>query len=111
MHIHTKYFLLHSPGVLAGIWPCGVVVLLREIYIAESKAQVYGHLHEFLKDHPDTAQSLSKSSPSDVQIYHLHVYSVVQVYLLVTFMYVQRIYTCHLYVYTCTSCVTFHFCP
>ena len=50
-----------SSGVLARIWPCGVV-LLRELFITESKVQVYGHLHEFLQEHPDTAQKLSELS-------------------------------------------------
>ena len=48
-------------GVLAGMWPCGIITLVRELFIAESKSQVYGHLHQFLQDQPYTAHRLSMS--------------------------------------------------
>ena len=64
-------------GILVGMWPCGVIALLRELFLAESKAQVYGHLHEFLKSAPAAAANLSMySSISSVwyavllQIFH-----------------------------------------
>ncbi len=41
-----------------GMWPCGVITLLRELFLAESKAQVYGHLHQFLQSAPATASNL-----------------------------------------------------
>lgn len=36
--------------ILAGIRPCGIIVLIAELFTAESKSQVYSHLHEFFKD-------------------------------------------------------------
>ena len=35
-------------GLLAGIWPCGIITLIEELYKSESKAQVYGCLHGFI---------------------------------------------------------------
>lgn len=48
-------------GILAGIWPCGVVTLLSELFIAESKSQVYGALHAFLSENEDALTPLRKS--------------------------------------------------
>ena len=48
------------PGILAAIWPCGVVMFVRELFVAESKSQVYGHLHQFLQSNPEVASRLSK---------------------------------------------------
>ena len=42
------------------MWPCGIVTLISELFLAESKAQVYGHLHQFLQSVPTTASNLSK---------------------------------------------------
>lgn len=44
--------LITSPGVLAGMWPCGILIMLKELFIAESKAQVYAVLHELLSSDP-----------------------------------------------------------
>lgn len=52
-------FNLHT-GIFAGMWPCGIVTLISELFLAESKAQVYGHLHQFLQSVPTTASNLSK---------------------------------------------------
>ena len=32
------------------MWPCDVITLIRELFTAESKSQVYGHLHQFLQN-------------------------------------------------------------
>ena len=40
--------MLMCAGILAGIWPCGVITLLDELYLAESKSQVYGSIHSFM---------------------------------------------------------------
>eukprot|EP00058_Branchiostoma_floridae_P001186 XP_002586674.1 hypothetical protein BRAFLDRAFT_105480 [Branchiostoma floridae] len=37
-----------SAGVLAFIKPCNIILGLHELYLAESKSQVYGHLHSLL---------------------------------------------------------------
>ena len=34
-------------GILAGIWPCATITLLAELFTSESKAQVYGPVHDF----------------------------------------------------------------
>lgn len=47
-----------SSGVLAGMWPCGILIMLKELFIAESKAQVYAALHELLSSHPNITTSL-----------------------------------------------------
>jgi len=53
-------------GVLAMMWPCGVISSLSELYNAESKNQVYGQLHDFLRNLPDVASNLSKD------VYHVY---------------------------------------
>jgi hypothetical protein len=47
-------------GILAGIWPCGVITLLNELYISESKSQVYGAIHSFFQSNEDTLTDISK---------------------------------------------------
>ena len=42
------------------MWPCGIITFVRELFVAESKAQVYGHLLQFLQSAPSTAGRLSK---------------------------------------------------
>ena len=39
--------------------PCGIIVLLSELYIAESKSQVYGYLHNYYVRYPHAAQKVS----------------------------------------------------
>ena len=50
--------LVTSSGVLAVVWPCGILIMLKELFIAESKAQVYDTLHELLSSHPNISTSL-----------------------------------------------------
>ena len=38
---------------------CGIVVLMQELFTAESKSQVYAALHELLSNYPSISQSLS----------------------------------------------------
>jgi len=47
-------------GILAGLRPCGVIVLLCELFTSESKSQVYAQLHEFLINHPSVSQKLGE---------------------------------------------------
>ena len=49
-------------GILAGMWPYGIVVFLQELFTAESKSQVYAALHELLSNCPSISNSLSKCS-------------------------------------------------
>ena len=45
---------------MAGVWPCGTITILGELFGAESKAQVYGHLHAYLFDNESLTAILSK---------------------------------------------------
>ena len=49
-----------TSGIMAGIRPCGVVVLLSELFISESLPQVYGSLHQFYVSNPAAASKISK---------------------------------------------------
>ena len=51
---------LFITGILAGMWPCGIVVLLHELFVAESKSQVYAAVHDLLSSYPFVADALSK---------------------------------------------------
>lgn len=53
-------YSFHFIGVLAAIWPCGIIVVLAELFRAESKSQVYAILHEFLYSHTGVLDDLSK---------------------------------------------------
>ena len=44
------YTFLCFAGILAGMWPCGILVLLSELFTSESKCQIFASLHELLKD-------------------------------------------------------------
>ena len=50
----------NTAGILAGIRPCGVIVLLAELFTSESKSQVYAILHEFMRKHVCASDSLGK---------------------------------------------------
>ena len=41
-------------GILAGIWPCGIITIVHELFKSEGKAQVYGCLHSYFFDNPST---------------------------------------------------------
>ena len=43
------------------VWPCSVVTLLSELYIVESKIQVYGALHAFLRGNEAALTALHKT--------------------------------------------------
>ena len=49
-------------GILAGIQPCGIIVLFAELFNAESKSQVYAHLHEFLRKNAKFSNNLGKDN-------------------------------------------------
>lgn len=49
-------------GILAGVHPCGVIALIGELFGAESKGQVYGHLHSFLSINECATSSISMLS-------------------------------------------------
>lgn len=48
--------------------PCGIIVLLSELFTAESKTQVYGCLHNYYACHPSAAADIGMAIS-----YHNHV--------------------------------------
>ena len=48
------------PGIFAGMRPCGILLIVSELFISESLSQVYGILHEFLQRNYEAASSLSE---------------------------------------------------
>ena len=50
------------PGIFAGVWPCGIVTIIGELYGSESLTQVYGFLHSYMHDNADKLSDLSKSA-------------------------------------------------
>ena len=40
--------------------PCGIITIIQELFLTESKAQVYGHLYDFFQSAPETASCLSE---------------------------------------------------
>lgn len=60
MHILLAHDFLYLLGILAGIWPCGTVTLAEELYLAESKSQVYGIVHSFLHNNLQATSRISE---------------------------------------------------
>lgn len=46
------------------MWPCSTIVVLGELFQAESKAQVCATIHEFLSNHISVVDDLSKCNMS-----------------------------------------------
>ena len=49
-------------GVMLGAWPCGIIVLLGELFGTESISQVYAFLHTFLQMNNDSTNDISKDT-------------------------------------------------
>ena len=64
------------------MWPCGVIVHVSELFIAESKSQVYGQLHDLLTGHPVITTKLRKYDL--IMLYFL--YKISFVFDIVTFL-------------------------
>ena len=47
-------------GVMLGAWPCGIIVLLGELFGAESRSQVYALLHTFLMKNSSSTKEIRK---------------------------------------------------
>ena len=59
MHDNELCIVYLFTGVLAVMWPCGTIVLLAELFRAESKSQVYAIVHELLTKHTNLLDNLS----------------------------------------------------
>ena len=57
--------VLHT-GIVAGVWPCGTITMLAELYGAETKAQVYETLHTFLQQNKDSTNELRELYRTEV---------------------------------------------
>ena len=44
--------IAHVAGVLVGAWPCGIIIMISELFQAESNSQVHGSLHQYFSDDP-----------------------------------------------------------
>ena len=44
----THCTLILITGILAVVWPCGIITMIGELFGAESLSQVYAFLHTFL---------------------------------------------------------------
>ena len=66
--------------------PCGIVVLMQELFTAESKSQVYAALHELLSNYPSISQSLSMCcvlcNRAHTHCYILYLHALFRIYLL-----------------------------
>ncbi len=51
---------IENSGILAGMWPCGTITLITELFTSEGKGQVYGNIHGLLQNHPENTAQLSK---------------------------------------------------
>ena len=47
-------------GILAGMRPCGIILFVSELFIAESLSQVYGCLHNYYRLFPDAVKNIGK---------------------------------------------------
>ena len=56
--VSTIFLLL--TGVMLGAWPCGTIVLLGELFGAESISQVYALLHTFLLKNGTSTENIRK---------------------------------------------------
>ena len=61
--MYMQHVFHFSTGILAGIWPCGVITLIGELYVAEAnKTQVYGLLHSIIQQNAQRLSSLDEKS-------------------------------------------------
>lgn len=68
-----KQLTMNLTGILAGVRPCGIIVLLAELFRAESKAQVYANLHEFMRKHPHVSENIGKCVRLQVLLYVIQI--------------------------------------
>ena len=60
------------------MWPCGIIVVLAELFLAESKSQIYAIIHEFLCNHTGVLDDLSKLHYNNFQLSTVQCYTVIQ---------------------------------
>jgi hypothetical protein len=82
-------------GILAGIWPCGIVVMVSELFISESLSQVYGTPHDFCARNEQAASKLGNIGTVDRGIFHA------KIFCLVYFIFTSDLTTFTVYISTC----------
>ena len=59
--ICTKHdCIVLNAGAMLGAWPCGIIVLLGELFGSESLSQVYALLHTFFLKNSSSTQDIRK---------------------------------------------------
>jgi len=60
-------------GILAGIWPCGTITMIGELFGSESLSQVYAFLHTFMCENQSNLLDLGKLVPAcNVTLHSYH---------------------------------------
>lgn len=83
-------------GILAGIWPCGVITLVAELFLSESVSQVYGSIHSLYYMNP-----METADISEFANYH-------EVCTHITYMYIllrKKVWLSWILVYNSEMCV------
>ena len=57
----TNLDFIFTQGILAGMKPCGIILMLAELFTSESISQVYANLHEYLRKHSGVTRNIGKS--------------------------------------------------
>ena len=59
-YVNTIIYTTFSwTGIVAGMWPCGKITLIGELFSSESLSQVYGFLHTFVHENRDSLKDMS----------------------------------------------------
>ncbi|XP_064389051.1 uncharacterized protein LOC135337079 [Halichondria panicea] len=48
-----------TAGILAGVWPCGTVTMVGELFGSESLSQVYGFLFSYMHQNEDSVRAMA----------------------------------------------------
>ena len=62
VHVYLIYPSIYTffEGILAGVWPCGKITMIGELFGSESLSQVFGFLHTFLFENLDSLKNMSE---------------------------------------------------
>lgn len=64
--VSSKLFAMSYVGIVAGMWPCGTISFVDELFRSESKAQVYGSLHTYFYTNPVSTKDISKIHATNI---------------------------------------------
>ena len=53
------------PGIFSGMRPCGIIMIVSELFISESLSQVYGILHNFFQRNDEAVSTLGIDNSID----------------------------------------------